>query len=290
VPSPFLYSSSPTPRECQRCDPCPCVFLPNSAHAIESLWLAPCREWFRRDTCVVFKRISKDFVCFYLVLAGFVMTWGYMGRYFALTISLLSAYAITSSLSPLSLASLDPLLDQLPNTTSAPSPRGPAIARADAAFLLLTWMHVPHLSSHRDYDTWEEKGAFWKRRLARFYPDYFIAVGFPSLELGHPPTIINGKHIVQLMSPPRPHSAPLCDEMMTASCHLVFPALQMVLGTCLKHQYFLGCHDMSVESMIWNILGLTLVPSWFYALGPGYANGPAWFMGTLFWLWCSPPP
>jgi len=141
------------------------------AHAIESLWLADggeC-EWFRRDTCVVFKRISKDFVCFYLVLAGFVMTWGYMGR---------------------------------------------------------------------DYDTWEEKGAFWKRRLARFYPDYFIA---------------------------------------------------MVLGTCLKHQYFLGCHDMSVESMIWNILGLTLIPSWFYALGPGYANGPAWFMGTLFWLWMLYP-
>ena len=81
--------------------------MPNSAHAIESLWLADGgeAEWFRRDTCVVFKRISKDFVCFYLVLAGFVMTWGYMGRYFALTISLRSVYAITSSLSPLSLAS-----------------------------------------------------------------------------------------------------------------------------------------------------------------------------------------
>lgn len=79
----FLCPSTSLMCECHESDPYPCFCCQTSAHAIESLWLADggeC-EWFRTDTCVWFKRISKDFVCFYLVLAGFTMTWGYMGRY-----------------------------------------------------------------------------------------------------------------------------------------------------------------------------------------------------------------
>lgn len=59
-----------------------CLVVGAAAHSLESLWIAQGgeAEWLRQDVCVWFKRISKDFVCFYLVLAGFVMTWGYWGR------------------------------------------------------------------------------------------------------------------------------------------------------------------------------------------------------------------
>jgi hypothetical protein len=182
------------------------------------------------------------------------------------------------------------MLHQFPNATSSPSTSRPCtcMRRHRSPFSHLDACAPSFVSQGLRHVGGE--GCLLEAQTRPFLPRLLYRCRFPLSRAWPSAHAHEWTKSAQLMAPPRPHCAPLCEKMMTASCKLVPPsALQMVLGTCLKHQYFLGCHDMSVESMIWNILGLTLIPSWFYALGPGYANGPAWFMGTLFWLWCSLP-
>jgi peptidoglycan/LPS O-acetylase OafA/YrhL len=95
----------------------------------------------------------------------------------------------------------------------------------------MTWGYVS-----RDLEDSAVRNRFWLRRLARFYPDFFLGT--------------------------------------TGAWFLNLP-------------WVFGCSAFSLWNTLYNVGSLLLVTCWFKIAVPGSqdANGPAWFMVTLVWLW-----